>query len=312
MATSTGPASSERPMSLPEPGRLSPLLGQLGFTRRDATAVLASLPRQDQQPELWDVLWDAHRRLVASIDAPGPVDLLPPGLQRFGPAGDLFVVYLMLSVLPHTLAWHRSKGIPEDVTWSTLSDLGRHADIFYRFNGRSGFDEAGWISLHFRCLLFQLGRLQFERWSFPADWPRLAEGAGPGAGALNIHIPESGPLRPAECDQSLAAALPFFDRHFPGHGYTAGVCRSWLLDDQLTRYLPGESNIIRFQRRFELLADGYVSNENILRFVFRTKSTDLGSLPQDTSLQRAVVEHIRNGGAWRSVSGWLRLNRTGE
>jgi len=309
MATTTGEPSSEHLMSLPGPGRLGTLLARLGFAQRDAIAVLANLPRQEQQPELWDLLQDAHRRLAARIGVPGSVDLIPPEVQRFGPAGDLFGVYLLLSILPDTLAWHRARGIPEEVTWRTLSDLGRQVDTFYRFNGRIGFDEEAWISRHFRCLLFQLGRLQFERWRLPDDWPHLADGIGPGAEALNIHIPEAGPLRPEECDQSLAAALPFFDRYFPGHGYRAGVCTSWLLDDQLARYLPEESNIIRFQRRFELLPGGVASNGTIIRFVFRTRETDLGCLPQNTSLERAVVGHIRRGGVWRARSGWLRLNR---
>lgn len=312
MTTATQRPGGGRPMSLPEPERLSALLDRLGFTPRDATVVLANLPRQEQQPELWDLLTDAHRRLVASMGTRGPVDIIPPDLQRFGQAGDLFGVYALLSVLPDTLVWQQARGIPAEVTWSTLADLGRNVDIFYRVNGRTGFDEHRWLSLHFRCLLFQLGRLQFEQWSVPADWPSLTEGAGPGAGGLNIHIPEAGPLLPEECDRSLAAALPFFDRYFPGHGYRVGVCQSWLLDPQLAGYLPAESNIVRFQRRFELLPGSNVRNEAVLRFVFRTEGTDLGALPQNTTLERAIVGHLRRGGAWHSRSGWLQLNRTDE
>jgi hypothetical protein len=299
-------------MSLPEPGQFRALLDRLGFSRRDAVVVLANLPRHERQPELWDLLQDAHQRLVACIDTPCSLDLVPPEVQRFGPAGDLFGVYLLLSILPCTLAWHQARGIPAKVTWSTLSDLGRQVETFYRFNGRTGFDEEAWISLHFRCLLFQLGRLQFERWKLPAGWPHLVEGVGPGAEALNVHIPEAGPLRPKECDQALAAALPFFDRYFPGHGYRVGVCTSWLLDDQLARYLPEESNIVRFQRRFELLPGGIASNDTVIRFVFRTRETDLGRLPQNTSLERAVVQHIRCGRIWRARSGWLPLTRPDE
>jgi hypothetical protein len=295
-------------MRLPEPDTLGPVLDRLDFGQRDAMAVLASLPRQQEQPELWAALQDSRQRLVARIGVPGPVNMVPPGVRRFGPAGDLFGVYLLLSVLPDTLAWHRARGIPEDVTWDTLADLGRHMGTFFRYNGRIGFDEEDWMSLHFRCLLFQLGRLQFERWRLPAWWPHQAGDPAPGAEVLNIHIPETGPLRPEECDRSLAAARPFFDRHFPGHDYRTGVCTSWLLDEQLAGYLPAESNIIRFQRRFSLLPGGTDSNDAILRFVFRTRQADLRRLPQNTTLERVIVEHVRRGGTWRERSGWLPIS----
>ena len=93
------------------------------------------------------------------------------------------------------------------------------------------------------------------------------------------------------------------DLHIPELGrYTAFSCGSWLLDPQLLEYLPGDSNIVRFQRRFELEPyeepEGLDADVEVLRFVFRTLTTPLDRLPRRTVLQRAIVDHLRAGRHW--------------
>jgi hypothetical protein len=53
------------------------------------------------------------------------------------------------------------------------------------------------------------------------------------------------------CELSFEAAVDFFKRHLPAEKYRLAVCHSWLLDPQLAEYLPTDSNIIQFQRRFQ-------------------------------------------------------------
>ena len=87
----------------------------------------------------------------------------------------------------------------------------------------------------------------------------------------------------------------FFPHHFPDECYTAFSCGSWLLDPQLLEYLPGDSNIVRFQRRFELEPyeepEGLDADVEVLRFAFRTLTTPLDQLPRRTLLQRAIIDH---------------------
>jgi hypothetical protein len=79
-------------------------------------------------------------------------------------------------------------------------------------------------------------------------------------------------------------------------------------DDQLATYLGPESNIMRFQRRFRLLPGSVGdSDDDILRFVFRRPAPALHELPQRTSLERAVVGHLRAGHHWKIPTGWLDL-----
>jgi hypothetical protein len=85
------------------------------------------------------------------------------------------------------------------------------------------------------------------------------------------------------------------------------VCTSWLLDEQLADYLPADSNIMRFQRRFTLTDDAVVDDHEPLRFIFRRVPADLGKLPRDTTLQRALVDHLERGKHWRIRTGWFPL-----
>jgi hypothetical protein len=89
------------------------------------------------------------------------------------------------------------------------------------------------------------------------------------------------------------------------------TCESWLMDPQLADYLPETSNIVRFQRRFEILpltpaverrarGDG-----DIAGYVFGGARDNLDDYPQETTLQRAYVAHRRSGGHWYARTGWF-------
>lgn len=286
------------------------LLVRLGVPERDLSAVLEQYPDDGTRPWWWDMLCDAHGRLVARMGRPGKVEMLPADAPELGPVQPFFGIYVLLSALPDVLEWHSRRGIPTAVSWATLEDLGRQVRIYHRFYGRSGFDEFDWVSRHFRGLVFQLGRLQFEPAALEEEWrsdPELIASAGAGGRVLALHVPEGGPLLPELCDDALTRAPGFFARHFPEEEYRVATCESWLLDGQLSEYLPPEANIVRFQRRFTMLPSCAVGNRAVLRFVFYKNEAALDQLPQDTRLKRAIVRHLEAGRDWFVRAGWLRL-----
>jgi hypothetical protein len=85
------------------------------------------------------------------------------------------------------------------------------------------------------------------------------------------------------------------------------ACHSWLLDEQLTKYLPGDTNIIRFQRRFQPAYQLDPHDDDIVRFVFGRDRADLDQLSRRTTLERAVIDHLKAGRYWNGGSAWLRL-----
>ena len=101
---------------------------------------------------------------------------------------------------------------------------------------------------------------------------------------------------------------------------SAFVCTSWLLDPQLAEYLPDDSNIMRFQRRFSVLPllppdDPSEGDREMMRLCLQLSppagalgDEDLARVPQKTTLHRAFVSHLRSGRHWHSRTGVLRSN----
>ncbi|GAA0447894.1 hypothetical protein Ade02nite_60440 [Paractinoplanes deccanensis] len=279
---------------LPAKADAPALLDRLAVRADDAAEILAGWP--DPGSPLWtpELRWllDRSTALVRA-DLGGHGWLVPgPELPRDrGPAWCHLYAYAYLALIDVVRGYHRDHGIPDDVSWTTLADLGRNLAVDRRMNREGWPVMQSWLTLHARGGIYELGRLQHQR----------------GDGAVSLHIPESGPMTPAAVDASLDEARAFFPRHFPDERYTAFSCGSWLLDPQLLEYLPQDSNIARFQRRFELEPyqepEGLDADVEVLRFVFRSLTTPLDQLPRDTRLRRAVVDHLKAGRHWRWRKG---------
>lgn len=224
--------------------------------------------------------------------------------------GRYFYAFVYVAMLPHTRALHRRRGISEAITKATLADVGRHFLIHRDQHGAHGLSSADWLMVHARGLLYQLSRLQFERGRLGSSTSRRIQAAGfpyeKGEPVISIHIPgHMGPLPPEACDAAFAEARSFFRRHFPDEAPRLALCHSWLLDEQLGGYLLETSNIIQFQRRFREAYRPAANNRPTLEFVFRTPDRPLDELPQRTTLERAVVQHIRDGRQWHGGVGWM-------
>ncbi|MET7834771.1 acyltransferase domain-containing protein [Micromonospora sediminicola] len=265
------------------------LLDRLAVPPDDAAEILAGWP--DPGSPLWtpELRWLLDRSTAMVRADVGGHEWLPPGpaLPRDrGPAWRHLYVYAYLALVEVVRGYHRDHGVPDAVSWATLADLGRNLAVDRRMDGQGWPVMQSWLTLHTRGGLYELGRLQHQRGE-----------------TIGLHIPDAGPLTPQAVTASLDEARAFFPRHFPGERHTEFSCGSWLLDPQLREYLPDDSNIIRFQRRFELEPyeepEGLDGDVEVLRFVFRTLSTPLDELPRRTVLQRAVVDHLRAGRHWQ-------------
>ncbi|HEX2222161.1 MAG TPA: acyltransferase domain-containing protein [Candidatus Limnocylindria bacterium] len=308
-------------MGLPPLEEAPRLLARLGVPDEDAAEILAAWPSPRRDPEAWALLERCRDTLVGDLGGTGPLPDWPaaPASERGG--ARYFHVYAYLAALGDVRRWHAARGIPDDVSWASLADLGAHVALHRRIHGVGGLDAPGWLTGHFRGAIYRLGRLQFERfridpgrsgagpmfWYDDADAGRLGPGFRRGDPALSIHVPEDGPLSPDACDRSLAWARDFFPRHFPEERFRIAVCTSWLLDDQLAEVLPANANIVRFQRRYRLVPGALPDDESVIRFVFRREAPRVDELPRRTRLERAIVDGLRAGRHCHSRTGWLEL-----
>ena len=293
-----------RGFRLPDRSYLPTIFERLAIDEQDQQEILAAWPSPAADLDIWRSLEHAYETLIKDLGGHAPLELPGPLLDST-PTARYFFVYVYLAALADVRRLHAQRRIPDEVSWATLSDLGRNLKRDRLLLGDGGLRTSGWLRLHFRGSIYQLGRLQFNR----GDATRARVGDSPDASepALDIHIPESGPLTPEACDDSLARAQPFFARHFPETPPRLGTCTSWLLDPQLADYLGPESNIIRFQRRFELIDESHDGDAAVLRFVFHRIAPNINDLPQRTTLERAIVAHLREGRHWRDRTGWLTL-----
>ncbi|MFJ5027850.1 acyltransferase domain-containing protein [Streptomyces sp. NPDC088560] len=297
---------------LPDADDLPELLLDLSVPHEDINDLVAERRRIAADPGLLRLVEECVEALFRGPEGTGhppdlaePFDAAPQQLSR------TFPVYVFLAAIPRTLVRHRDRGIPPEISRRTLADLGRHMAAHRRRHGTTGVQARCWLVRHFRGELFQLGRLQFERARLGQRSAPVIAAAGaaavPGTPCLNLHIPDfHGPLTPAACDRSLAWAREFFARHFPEERPVAALCHSWLLDRQLRRYLPADSNIIRFQDRFRTAReDSEPADTEPVQFVFGDPGLPVAELPRRTSVERAVGDHLRAGGHWYIGHGWF-------
>lgn len=305
-------------IALPSATDLPDVLLDLAVPHQDINELLALRDRLVEDPGATWLLEQCVRALVRDLGRPGKAFAFPPLPEALGALGRCFTVLVFVAALPFVRAHHRERGVPDDIARRTLADLGRHLAVHRRRRGTCGLSEPDWIALHFRGELYQLGRLQFQRARISerrAAWSKDA-GLGPGDLCLSVHIPDfRGPLSPAACDQSVRMAVEFFARHYPEENHRVAVCLSWLLDPQLRRLLPQESNVVRFQDRFRsggeasgpLRVEREPEDTIPVGFVFGDPDLPIATLPRRTGLERAVGDHLRAGGHWYGGYGWFTL-----
>ncbi|MFJ9540732.1 acyltransferase domain-containing protein [Streptomyces sp. NPDC101225] len=298
---------------LPDADELAEVLLDLAVPHEDINALVRMGRRVTDDPELLRFLEGSVDELVRGMGEVGGAVDLPQLDWASGPLQRCFPVYVFVAALPFTRAYHRARGVPDDVSRRTLADLGRNMAVHRRRHGRAGVQAPWWLTRHFRGELYQLGRLQFERTRPGQRTARTLTAAGldlaDGALCLNLHIPDHlGPLSPAACERSLALAAEFFARHHPEEKFRAALCHSWLLDPQLKQYLPAGSNILRFQDRFRLAReDREQADTEPVQFVFGDPELPVATLPRRTAVERAVGDHLRAGGHWYIGHGWFPL-----
>lgn len=222
-------------------------------------------------------------------------------------------VFALLATVDDVRAAHAARGVPDDISWATLADLGAKITKDRHVNGTTGLHNQFWLHWVWGARLFRLGRLQFELITSTLGRSASQEPEP----VLSVHIPAGGPLTPALVDESFARAAPFFAEHFPDEPVRWFVCNSWLLDPVLPRLLPG-SNVAAFAERWDTWAqvDG---DGDVLYFAFDvtapaewTPAGIVDTLPEGSSLHRALAAHWRDGGHFQRCWGRVPIEEAGR
>lgn len=274
----------------------------LGFRDDDREALLAAVPQVIGDGAVMEQIQRRAETLAAAVGRIGAASDDPwDGYEadRAGLGGDgLVPILALLATVDRVRGFHAERGVPDDVSWRTLSDLGQQVWVHRLTFDRFGLHTHGWLRVAWSGALYWLGRLQFnlQRDKDSQEWQ------------ISTHIPRTGPLTPESVDASFTEAAGFFARHFPDFPATELFCSSWLLDPELAAGLPADSNMARFQRRWTLRGEPRQADGDALFFTFaRRGDFDLDSLPRDTTLQRLIIDRLRSGGHWHVCQGSIPI-----
>ncbi len=143
----------------------------------------------------------------------------------------------------------------------------------------------------------RVGRISSEAVSAPlSDLTPICTKDTP---VLAVHIPEGEPLTYSLVDASFSLAQAMFSP-------TLFVCDSWLLDPELSLFLPSESNICHFMQRFQKFPVSFTTPQIYERvFGFGATRDDILAWKCTTSLQEKVQAHIKAGGIFRTMGGYI-------
>ena len=233
----------------------------------------------------------------------GPVFEQLHGLQEAAGIHQYTIDMLYLfCLLPGLEEQYGREGIPARFFHGFVENLKQAACNCQKIHGVWGTDIAWWLIDFFKLKLFSIGRLQFKRRKLRKAMGGYAEGSY----YIDVHIPGGAPLTPALCAASYAEAAAFFRARY-GMEHILFGCHSWLLSPELRMILPENSNILAFARDYTILQTRMDPTSSAVSFIFHVPGVpaDLETLPEETSLQKALKTHLQGGKTINTAFGIL-------
>ena len=232
------------------------------------------------------------------------LEKLPPLAERYSVnENTLQFVFLLLSAEVMAKRYVK-QNFPDEVFYETVKDLKYKLQECLVCKGQNGTFVPHWFEGFFKLERFGLGRFQYEhtdtdREIVTPNGIRIKKGTK----VLFLHIPSGGaPLTDEVRLDSYKQAYEFYkDSSFVKNGRIVFVCHSWLLYKEHYKFLPENSNILRFMNDFYIY-DQYISDikEDLWRIYGKYENSPLSELPEDTSLKRAYKQWLLDG---NSVGG---------
>lgn len=157
------------------------------------------------------------------------------------------------------------------------------------------FSQMIWGSYFMKGNLVQIGRLQYEVGVKIFD--KLDKYFKEKHQYIYIHIPRDKDLKEKDVNESLYLADKYIKKYYPElkNEKLAYYTKTWLLSPEVNQILSENSNIIKFQNKFNIIE--YEENINdFLNFVFDVVigEGNYKDLPEKTILQRELKRKLLN------------------
>ena len=202
------------------------------------------------------------------------------------------MVFLLISAV-RLRAVYQEKGLPETLFWESMQDLRYKLSECKKLHGVWGTFVLRWFEGFFRCERFQLGRLQYEPSTFPAE---AYKGLKRGDKVYTCHIPSSGKMEISAVMDSLNRAYVFYQDSL-NEGILPVICNSWLLYEPFDKVFEESKNIQDFRGIFNILENRLDEiYSNFWRIFYTPYSAEnLPNAPEDTRLQKRMKAYLLEG-----------------
>ena len=226
-------------------------------------------------------------------DFKGQLEQLKLIALRTGVPNETVDLLYVLNLTAHLEKRYADRGLPYPVYRDSMLDIRCKLLECRQIRKLWGLSVAYWYERFFLMTRFALGRLQFETRLSPCAMERDGRRVEQGDLIINIHIPSSGPMTPALCEESFRQAYDWFKPLFPD-GVVPLACFSWLLSPEHESMLSPQSNIRRFMDFFRRYPMDIPVTGNLWR-IFGMETDDWSLYPRDTALRRAYGETLDRG-----------------
>lgn len=199
--------------------------------------------------------------------------------------GNMKMLYCQLECARRTYDRYKELQISDDIYIDTMKCFTRFAKECKKRNGSYFFDRGWWTYRQISMKLFRIGALEYEL------------GKEENEVVIHMHIPSDTDFRAVNVDNSLKEAKVFLHQFYPLYENAKFLCDSWLLSPALEQLLSESSNILNFQKRFQI-TNVYSEAKDFLEWLFQCKETvAYENLPEHTSLQKKAKQWVLDGKA---------------
>ena len=171
------------------------------------------------------------------------------------------------------------------------------SDIYNRKLEGIRLSQVLWGIYFIKIRLIEVGRLQYEYCNNKKEK------------YIKIHIPKGDKLDHNEVINSIKDSKKEIEKYFKIKNYEY-YCESWLLSKEIKKLLDNNSNILKFQKLFDI-TEGKNAIKDILNFVFDLQQIDsYYDLPENTSLKSRIKGLLIDGKEIYIGIGKLKDERT--
>lgn len=214
------------------------------------------------------------------------------GVLGEDPDGSKMLTFMLLRAV-EAHKEYENRGISETIFKDTMKFCTRFIEEHYEVYGSYAFTWGWWFPRQISLHEFRIGALEYEM----IEQERKKR--------INIHIPADADMGRESLRKSYMAAREFFAKYYPEYGQSEMVCDSWLLSPVIAKMMPESSNIVRFQKAFDLLRVDD-TNDSSIRWVYGRTDIPIHELPEHTSLQKKIKACLLEDGSIGAAYGRLQ------